>query len=99
MVINNKKKLKSIKSQNIVLPSSCKIYINKNLCKYHKYLWWKCKLLQTCGCIQSFWVTNGSIKTRHQNDEVTSVTDIEDMERHFLENDLCGTDDDEESTN
>ena len=53
-VMNNKKKLKSMKPQNIGLPSGCKIYINENLCKYYKYLWWKCKLLQTRGSIQSF---------------------------------------------
>ena len=48
-VMNNKKKLKSMKPQNIDLPSGCKIYINERLCKYYKYLWWKCKLLQSCG--------------------------------------------------
>ena len=53
-VMKNKKKLKSMKPQNIGLPSGCKIYINESLCKYYKYLWWKCKLLQTRGSIQSF---------------------------------------------
>ena len=38
-------------------------------------------------------------KIRHQNDEVTSVTHIEDLEHHFLIADLCDIDDDEESTN
>ena len=38
-VMNNKKKLKSMKPQNIGLPSGCKIYINESLCKYYKYLW------------------------------------------------------------
>ena len=98
-VMNNKKKLKSMKPQNIGLPSGCKVYINESLCKYYKYLWWKCKLLQTRGSIQSFWVTNGSIRIRHQNDEVTSVTHIEDLERHFLEEDLCDNNDDGDSAN
>ena len=53
-VINNKKKLKSMKPQNIGLPSGCKIYINESLCKYNKYMWWKYKFLQTRGSIQSF---------------------------------------------
>ena len=66
-VMKNKKKLKSMKPQNIGLPSSCKIYINESLCKYYKYLWWKCKLLQTCGNIQSLWVTNGSVGIGRQN--------------------------------
>ena len=37
-VMNNKKKLKSMKTQNIGLPSGCKIYISESLCKYYKYL-------------------------------------------------------------
>ena len=53
-VMNNKKKLKSTKPQNIGLPSGSKEYINESLCKYYKYLLWKCKLLQTRGSIQSF---------------------------------------------
>ena len=98
-VMNNKKKLKSMKPQNIGLPSGCKVYINEILCKYYKYLWWKCKLLQTRGSIQSFWVANGSIRIRHQNDEVKSVTHTEDLERHFLEINLCGNNDDGGSAN
>ena len=98
-VMNNKKKLKSMKPQNIGLPSGCKIYINESLCKCYKYLWWKCKLLQTHGSIESLWVTNGSIRIRHQNDEVASVTHIEDLERHFLEGDLCDNNNDGDSAN
>ena len=52
--MNNKKKLKTMKPQNIGLPSGYKIYINESVCKYYKYLWWKYKLLQTRGNIQSF---------------------------------------------
>ena len=54
---------------------------------------WKYKLPQTRGSIQSFWVTNGSIRIRHQNDEETSVTHIEELKRSFLEDDLCGNND------
>ena len=35
-VMNNKSKLKSMKPQNIDLPSSYKIYINESFCKYFK---------------------------------------------------------------
>ena len=42
---------------------------------------------------------NGSIRIRHQNDEVTPVTHIEDLERHFLEDDLCDNNDDGDSAN
>ena len=37
-VMNNKNKLKSMKTQNIGLPSGCKICINKSICKYYKYM-------------------------------------------------------------
>ena len=98
-VMNNKKKLKSMNPRNIGLPCGCKIYINESLCKYYKYLCWKCKLLQTRGSIQLFWVTNGSIRIRHQNDKVTSVTHIEDLQQHFLAQDLCDNNDDGDSAN
>ena len=98
-VINNRKKLKSMKPQNIFLSSGCKIYMNKSLCKYYKYMCWKCGLLQTHGSIQSFWVTNGSIRIKYQNDEVTYVTYIEDLELHFLEDDLCDKSNDGNSAN
>ena len=97
--MNNKKKLKTMKPQNIGLPSGYKIYINESVCKYYKYLWWKYKLLQTRGNIQSFWVTNGSIRIRNQDDKVTSVTHTEDSERHFLKDDLCDYNDDGDSAN
>ena len=44
-------------------------------------------------------MTNGLIRIRHQNNEVTSVTFIEDLELHFLRDDLCGNNGDEESAN
>ena len=37
-VMNNQKKLKSLKPQNIGLPSGSKIYMNESLCKCYKYL-------------------------------------------------------------
>ena len=98
-VMKNKKKLKSLKPKNTGFPSGSKIYINESLCKYYKYLWRKCKLLQTRGSIQSLWVTNGSIRIRHQNDKVTSITHIEDLERHYLEEDLCDNNNDGASAN
>ena len=56
-------------------------------------------MLQIRGSIQSFWVTNGSIRIRDQNNEVTSVTHIEHLERHFLEEDLYDNNDDGDSAN
>ena len=59
-----------------------------------------CKLLHTLVAVFNlYWVTNGSIWIRHENDEVTSATHIEDLERHFLENDLCDNNNDKNSAN
>ena len=44
-------------------------------------------------------MTNESIRIRHKNDEVTSATHIEDLERNFLEEDLCDNNDDGDSAN
>ena len=54
---NEQQKEVNMKPQDIVLPSGY----------FYKYLWWTCKLVQTSGSIQSFWVTNGSIRIRHQH--------------------------------
>ena len=53
-VMNNKKKLKSMKPQNIGLPSGCKISINESLCKYYKYLWWKCNCFKLVAAFNRF---------------------------------------------
>ena len=89
--MNNKKKLKSMRTKNIGLPPACKVSISESLWKYYKYMFWKCKLMQTRGSIELFWVKNGSIRISHQNDEVTSVTHIEEY--------LCGNNNDGDSAN
>ena len=38
-------------------------------------------------------------KNQASNNETTSVTHIEELERHFLEDDLCGNNDDGDSAN
>ena len=47
--------------------------------------------MQIRGSIELFWVKNGSIRISHQNDEVTSVTHIEEY--------LCGNNNDGDSAN
>ena len=82
---NEQQKEVNMKPQDIGLPSGC----------FYKYLWWTCKLVQTSGSIQLFWVTNGSIRFRHQHYEVASVTHIEDLKSHFPENDIWDNNDDQ----
>ena len=87
-IIKNKSKLKQINTSSINLPAHCKLYINESLCKYYKYLWWKCKLLQSRDCIDSFWVTNGSIRIKLVDGNVKPIGHYEDLQALFLEEDL-----------
>ena len=87
-VMKNKQKLKNIDSSALGLPSGCRIYINESLCKYYKYLWWKCKLLLSRKCIDSFWVTNGSIRIKLVEGDVKPIGHYADLEELFMEEDL-----------
>ena len=43
------------------------VFINDSLCQYYKMLWRKCKTLLTNKFVDSFWVSNGSIRFRVEN--------------------------------
>ena len=87
-VIKNKHNLKKVKPSSVGLPSSCRIYINESLCKYYKFLWYKCRLLLSRNCIDSFWVTNGSLRIKSVDGDVTTISHLENLEAMFLEEDL-----------
>ena len=57
----NKKKLKNVKDKLQSIGLNKNIYINSNLCPYHRYLWGKCKKLFEGKLIHRFWTFNGSI--------------------------------------
>ena len=63
-----------------------KIYINESLCPYYRYLYSKCKGLWKNGKIHGFWVSNGSIRYRLQeNGNFAKVEHIDDLEKVFGE--------------
>ena len=82
-VLLNKKKLKQLKPESLNLPASVKIYINESLCPYYKKLWTKCKKLWDAKRILSFWVSNGSIRVKLVNENVSIITHDCDLEKLF----------------
>ena len=82
-VLQNKNKLKQLKSESLNLPASLKIYINESLCPYYKKLWTKCKKLWDAKRILSFWVSNGSIRVKLVNENVSIITHDCDLEKLF----------------
>ena len=66
-----------------------KVYINNNLCSYYRFLWGKVKSLYNHEAIDSFWVFNGIINIRFNDDEIMKVTHLNDLIDSFPDhNDL-----------
>ena len=66
---------------------SSPIFINDSLCQ--PMLWRTCKKLLTNKFIDSFWVSNGSIRLRVENkDRPCVITHISDLEVLFPGNDI-----------
>ena len=86
----NKKKLKQLKPESLNLPASVKIYINESLCPYYKKLWTKCKKLWDAKRILSFWVSNGSIRVKLVNENVSIITHDCDLEKLLPGDPLIG---------
>ena len=88
----NKKKLKNIDHKKIGLPSGTNVFINESLCGYYKLLWSKYKKIFLGEKIASFWVTNGTAKTKLLNDQVRSISHEVDLSVLTDEGPLIGTD-------
>ena len=82
-----KKNLKGMDLTSLGISSPA--FINGSLCQYYKMLWRKCKKLLTNKFIDSFWVSNGSIRLRVENrDRPCVITHISDLEVLFPGNDI-----------
>ena len=69
-----------------------KVYLNTiNICGGNV----SCYRLVTVFNRFGWWIT----RIKHQKDEVTCLTDIENLERYFLEVELCDSNHDEGSAN
>ena len=81
--ITEQKKVKTTETWVLKLPAAVKIYINQNLCPYYKKLWSKCSTSWDAKWILSFWVSNGSIRVKLMNKNVSIITHDCDLEKLF----------------
>ena len=79
-----KRDLNSLTMQDFGFEESNKIYINESLCPYYRVLWAKSKRLHQLQKIFSFYVSNGSIKIKvNENDKAITITHTADFEKYF----------------
>ena len=82
-----KKNLKGLDLNSLGISSP--VFIKDSLCQYYKMLWRKCKKLLTNKFIDSFWVSNGSIRLRVENkDRPCVITHISFLKDLFPDNDI-----------
>ena len=82
-VLLNKKKLEQLKPETLNWPAGVKIYINEIICPYYKKLWTKCRKLWDAKRVFSFWVSNGSVRVKLVNENVSIITHDYDLEKLF----------------
>ena len=71
-----------------------KVYINDSLCKYYKFNWKKCKILQSNQFIHAFWVTNGTVWLKAvENGRVHITTHLSDLGELFPKSQLLSEED------
>ena len=80
---------KGLKGMNLSsLGISSAVYINHSLCTYYK-MWRKCRKLLSNKYIHSFWVTNGTVKLKtDENGRVYAITHRNDLVELFPDNDI-----------
>ena len=79
-----KKDLSKLTFEDINLARDTKIFVNQSLCAYYRVLWSKSKALHKMGLIFGYFVSNGTIKIRKQeNGPTISITYVSDFEKYF----------------
>ena len=79
-----KKDLSKLTFEDINLARDTKIFVNQSLCAYYRVLWSKSKALHKMGLIFGYFVSNGTIKIRKQeNGPAISITHVSDFEKYF----------------
>ena len=83
-IMSNKNKLRTVDKETIGVNTP--IYINESLCRANKVLWSKCRRLKNEKFLHAFWVTNGSIKLKvNENSTANKIEHHEDL-RHLFPN-------------
>ena len=81
--------IRNLDKASVGLPE-CKLYLNESLCPYYGMLLGKLKLLHKLKKINSFWVSNGSVRYNlvHEGRYV-KVGHLEDLTNEFPEVNFC----------
>ena len=84
-----KKELNNHKMEDFGLPGHRKIFIYSSSCPYYKILWSKSRKLLTLGKINSFYISNGTIRFKiSENSSSMSITYVDDFGKDFPDIDL-----------
>ena len=84
-----KSELKTVKLADLDLPERKKFCINENLCPYYRSLWDQCKKLWKRLKLFSFFISNGSVRIKLQENGLYSIiTHIDDLKEIFLNEDF-----------
>ena len=81
-VLSVRKDLNKVKMSDDLTGQSA-LYINHSLCSYYRMLWSKTKTLYQKGKIDSFYVSNGNIKIRLQENARLIISDTHDFINYF----------------
>ena len=83
-MLSVRRDLNKVKMSNIDLTGQSTLYINQSLCPYYRMLWSKTKTLYKKGKIDSFYVSNGNIKIRLQeNARPITISHTHDFIKYF----------------
>ena len=82
-VLKAKSSLKNADLNETGIPPGTPIFVNQSLCRYHKFLWSKCKKLWLNKVVESFWVSKGSCRIRLLDKSVEVITHIDDLKILF----------------
>ena len=83
-VLSVRKDLNKVKMSDIDLTGQSTLFINQSLCPYYRMLWSKTKTFYKKGKIGSFYVSNGNIKIRLQeNARPITISHTHDFIKYF----------------
>jgi len=80
----NKKKLKHVDENSLLIPENTRIYINESLCPAYRDIWHKCKKLWNEKRIARFWTSNGAVRIKiKQLGNPIVITHLSDLKKEF----------------
>ena len=88
-VLQAKKDLKDLNTDDLDLSKGTKIFVNQSPCTYYRMLWSKSKRLRSMGIINSFFISAGTVKVKiTETSRPLAITNLNDFTIHFPNIDL-----------